>query len=195
MTDQNKIVASETAVLCMDYQHDIASIIAEKQPEIFKQATETLQIARGMKMKVIYISVQFRPGYPEVGVHNKLFAALSQSGRLVMGTPGAQIHEAVHPQEGDILISKKRVSAFAGSDLEVVLRANGIRTLVLFGISTSGVVLSTLRQAADMDFNCYVLRDLCADLDPEVHICLLDKIFPRQADVISSAEFKQRAAL
>ena len=80
-------------------------------------------------------------------------------------------------------MTKRRVSAFAGSDLDVLLRAGGIRSLVLAGIATSGVVLSTLRQAADLDFGLTVLADACADADAEVHRVLTEKVFPRQAEV------------
>ena len=79
---------------------------------------------------------------------------------------------------------KKRVSAFAGSDLAEVLRGGAIDTLVLTGIATSGVVLSTLRQAADLDYRLVVLHDGCADADPEVHRVLTEKVFPRQAEVL-----------
>jgi nicotinamidase-related amidase len=85
--------------------------------------------------------------------------------------------------------SKHRVGAFAGTDLDMILRAHDIDTLVLCGIATSGVVLSTLRHAADADYRIFVLRDCCSDQDSEVHGCLLDKVFPRQADVIDSAAF------
>ena len=54
-------------------------------------------------------------------------------------------------------------------------------SLVLTGIATSGVVLSTLRQAADLDYGLTVLVDACADADPEVHRVLTEKVFPRQA--------------
>jgi len=81
------------------------------------------------------------------------------------------------------------VSAFAGSDLDVVLRARGIEWLVLTGISTSGVVLSTLRAAADLDFAITVLRDGCADADPEVDRVLHEKVFPRQAEVTTVAKW------
>jgi nicotinamidase-related amidase len=57
---------------------------------------------------------------------------------------------------------------------------------VLCGIATSGVVLSTLREAADKDFRLTVLSDLRADFDTEIQRILIDKIFPRQADVITS---------
>jgi nicotinamidase-related amidase len=69
----------------------------------------------------------------------------------------------------------------------VVLRAGGIEALALCGIATSGVVLSTLRQAADLDYGLTVLRDACADSDDEVHRVLLDKVFPRQAEVVDVA--------
>ena len=65
----------------------------------------------------------------------------------------------------------------------MVLRAGGIDHLVLAGIATSGVVLSTLRQAADLDYRLTVLADGCLDADPEVHRVLTGKVFPRQADV------------
>ena len=65
----------------------------------------------------------------------------------------------------------------------------GIDHLVLAGIATRGVVLSTLRQAADLDYRLTVLADGCLDADPEVHQVLLGKIFPRQAEVIGVAEW------
>jgi nicotinamidase-related amidase len=88
-----------------------------------------------------------------------------------------------------VVVSKRRVSAFAGSDLDMVLRAGGLHSLVLAGIATSGVVLSTLRQAADLDYRLTVLADGCLDADPGVHQVLLEKVFPRQAEVVSIADW------
>ncbi len=87
------------------------------------------------------------------------------------------------------MVTKRRVSAFSGSDLEVVLRAGGINALVLAGIATSGVVLSTLREAADLDMSLAVLADACADADEEVHRVLLGKVFPRQAQVLTVGQW------
>ena len=67
----------------------------------------------------------------------------------------------------------------------VILRAKDIKHLVLTGVATSGVVLSTVREAADKDYRLTVLADACADSDGEVHRVLTTKVFPRQADVIS----------
>jgi nicotinamidase-related amidase len=87
------------------------------------------------------------------------------------------------------VVTKRRVSAFSGSDLDVVLRAAEVDTIVLTGIATSGVVLSTAREAADRDFSLVVLSDGCLDADPEVHRVLTEKIFPRQADVMTVADW------
>lgn len=132
---------------------------------------------------MIYVAVGFRAGYPEVSARNKSFRAVRQSGTLADGDPGTRIHPDVSPQPGEVVVTKKRVSGFTGSDLEVVLRARGVDSLVLTGIVTSGVVLSTLRQAADLDFGLTVLADGYLDGDPEVHRVLTEKVFPRQADV------------
>jgi nicotinamidase-related amidase len=88
-----------------------------------------------------------------------------------------------------VVVTKRQVSAFVGSDLDVLLRARAIDHLVLAGIATSGVVLSTLRQAADLDYRLTVLADGCLDADPEVHQVLVGKVFPRQAEVTSLAEW------
>jgi nicotinamidase-related amidase len=58
---------------------------------------------------------------------------------------------------------------------------------VLSRFATSGVVLSTLRQAADLDFSLTVLSDGCADADAELHRVLCEKLFPRQAQVLTVA--------
>ena len=61
-------------------------------------------------------------------------------------------------------------------------------------MATSGVVLSTVRQAADLDYRLVVLADGCLDADPEVHRVLTEKVFPRQADVLTVADWIQRTA-
>ena len=103
-----------------------------------------------------------------------------------------KIHPDVAPQQAEVTVVKRRISAFTGSDLEVVLRAKGIQHLILTGISTSGVVLSTTREAADKDYRLTILADCCADGDEEVHRVLTTKVFPRQAEVIGVEEWMGR---
>ena len=83
---------------------------------------------------------------------------------------------------------KHRVNAFFGTDLDMILRSRGIDTLILMGHATSGVILSTVRYAADADYQLIVIEDGCADRDSEVHTLLMEKVFPRQATVTSSKD-------
>lgn len=147
-----------------------------------------LAAARATGAMVGYIVVGFRPGYPEVSANNRSFATVRESGRFVHDAPGTEIHSALPPQDGDVVITKHRVGAFAGTDLAMILRAGRIDTLILAGIATSGVVLSTVRHAADADYRIVVAADCCGDADPEVHRCLMDKVFPRQGTVVTAAQ-------
>jgi nicotinamidase-related amidase len=172
----------------MDVQQGIVDRFADDD-EYLPRLAAAVEAARAAEIPVIYVIVGFRAGHPEVSERNKSFAAISGSGRFADGDPGSVIHPAVAPGGSDLIVTKRRVSAFTGSDLEVVLRAGGIDGLVLAGIATSGVVLSTLRQAADLDYRLTVLADGCLDADPEVHRVLTEKVFPRQADVVSVADW------
>jgi nicotinamidase-related amidase len=99
------------------------------------------------------------------------------------------VHADLAPAAGEVTVVKRRVSAFTGSDLEVILRAYDVQHIVLTGIATSGVVLSTLREAADKDYSISVIADCCADRDEEVHKILTTKVFINQSEVLSLAEW------
>jgi nicotinamidase-related amidase len=171
-----------TALLVMDVQNNIASRF-EGNEEVLLPFQKSVEAARRHTIPVIFVRVAFREGYPEVSPRNKAFSALSRFGGMI--DTAMQIHKTVQPQPGEPVVTKRRVSAFTGSDLEVILRSRQIDTLILSGISTSGVVLSTLREAADKDFALTVLSDACLDADPEVHRVLMEKVFPRQAEVLT----------
>ena len=178
MDNQN----GKTALLVMDLQYGIVSRFAENI-EVLQPFQRVVEAARQNRIPVIFVRVGFSEGYPEVSPYNKIFSAISKSGGMTLMDSSTQIHESVLPKPNEPIITKFRISAFAGSNLEVILRAQQIDTLVLSGISTSGVVLSTVREAADKDYSITVLSDACLDADPEVHGVLMEKVFPRQADV------------
>jgi nicotinamidase-related amidase len=179
---------SETALLIMDVQQGIVARIAD-QDDYLAGLAGAADAARAAGIRVIYVTIAFREGHPEISPRNKSFSAVAGSGQFTDSDPGTDIHPAVAPGPDDLIVTKLRVSAFAGSDLEVVLRGGGIDSLVLTGIATSGVVLSTLRQAADLDYRLTVLADGCRDGDDEVHRVLTEKVFPRQADVTTIASW------
>lgn len=174
----------KTALLVMDLQNGIVSRFAEKK-EVLHPFQKAIEAARQNNIPVIFVRVGFSEGYPEVSPQNKFFSAISKYGGMTVSDEATQIHKAVQPKENEPVITKYRISAFAGSNLEVILRAKQIDTLVLSGISTSGVVLSTVREASDKDFSITILSDACLDADPEVHRVLMEKVFPRQAEVQS----------
>jgi nicotinamidase-related amidase len=182
------IEPSRTALLVMDLQADILPRLGDKAGPLLERTTGVIAAARKARVPIVYVVVGFRPGYPEISPRNASFAAVSQSGRLVVTTPGADIAPAVRPEPGDVVVVKHRVGAFLGTDLDMVLRAQRIETLVLLGIATSGVVLSTLRHGADADYGIVVVKDCCADADDEVHRVLTEKVFVRQATVVSADE-------
>jgi nicotinamidase-related amidase len=180
-----------TALVAMDCQAGIVSIYAKPPEEFVERASNVLRAARSAGMPVIQVQVGFRPGFPEVSDRNKLFAAIKSSSehqKLFEGAAGA-IHPALGPEPGDIVVTKHRVSAFAGTDLSMLLRAMEIDALILFGIATSGVVLSTLLEACDADYRVAVIADCCADLDAELHGTLLNRLFPRRAEVMAASDF------
>ena len=179
----------KTAVLIMDYQNDIVGMLPEeKQKSLLGNASKILSASREQGIPVIYIVVRFRNGYPEVCHRNKGFSLLKNSERLIEGSDGAEIHSSVEPLYDELIITKRRVGAFSTTELETILRAKGITTLVLFGVSTSGVVLSTVRWAADMDYSLFVVSDASADQDNEVHRVLVEKVFQKQATVMTTRE-------
>jgi nicotinamidase-related amidase len=184
----DRLDPTTTALLVMDFQTLIVEGFAEGQEQLLDRTSRLISAARNAYVNVLYVVVGFRPGHPEINPHNPVFAPVRTSGLFASGTPGTEIHPAVAPMPEEVIVTKHRVSAFTGTDLDMVLRANGIHTLILAGIATSGVVLSTLRHAADADYQIVVASDCCSDRDPEVHRVLLEKVFPRQAKVMSSEE-------
>jgi nicotinamidase-related amidase len=187
MVDTNK--TAHTALLIMDVQAGIADYFV-KSGDLLQRLGTAINAARAAHIPVIYAVVTFRKDYPEISPDNKSFAGIRNYRSPAQETTAAElIHPAIAPQPSDIVVTKRRISAFTGSDLELILRSQGIRHLVLGGVATSGVVLSTVREAADKDYILTVLSDCCAEGDEEVQKVLLSKVIPRQADVVTAEEW------
>ena len=178
-----------TALLLCDFQNGIAG--RPGMEDAVEAASRALATARERGIPVLFVRVAFRPGYPEIAASNLSFAARAASAgdTMLVDSPYTQVVDALAPRPDEPVVIKKRISAFAGSDLEVLLRGLGAEELVIAGIATSGVMLSTVRQAADLDYRLTVLADACADADPEVHRVLTEKVFPRQATVTTVADW------
>lgn len=188
MTDEISFDPRTTAVLAMDFQTLIIDGYAADRESLLSRTARLLAAARDARIMVIHVVVGFRPGFPEVSARNMSFRGIKESGRFAAGDANAAIQPALAPKPDEAVVTKHRVGAFAGTDLDMILRANGIETLLLTGIATSGVVLSTLRHAADADYRLVAVADCCSDKDAEVHRVLVERIFPRQAIVASADE-------
>jgi len=182
---------NNTALLVMDMQAGIVPMLQGMAPALLGNVSKAIASARVKKIPVIYVVVGFRQGMPEVSTNNKGFAPSKERMAGMNMADFMTVHPDIAPQAGELIITKRRVSSFTGSDLEVVLRAFGIQHVVLTGIATSGVVLSTTREASDKDYKITILSDGCADGDEEVHRVLMTKVFPRQADVIMVEEWSK----
>ncbi|MDE2844146.1 MAG: cysteine hydrolase [Chloroflexota bacterium] len=183
---------STTALLIADFYAEMMNSIPHAIERGVVARTQALQqAARNAGIMVCYSATVFRPGYPEISERNKTFSQRKASGQPAISDPIQVIHESVTPVEGEVVAGKHRVNAMFGTDLEMSLRANNIETLIILGYATSGVVLSTTRYASDADFRLIIVEDCCSDQDPEVHDFLTQRIFPRQADVVQSADVIQ----
>ena len=167
MTEQISISRDKLAVLIMDYQNrQLSNFSEEFQKDILGKANEVLATARQKGIPVIYVEV-------------------------LRGerTPDREIHNDITPKAGEIVLTKSRTGPFSTTNLDEVLKKQGIETLVLMGISTSGCVITTVRWASDIDYKLVVLSDCCADQDDEIQRVLMEKLIPRQATVVTSQQF------
>jgi nicotinamidase-related amidase len=179
---------TNTALLVMDMQQGILDGYPGAAPLLAKVA-KAIAGARAQQIPVIYAVIGFRNGAPEVSPNNKSLSARKAGFGAINMEYFMKVHLDIAPQEEDITVIKRRVSAFTGSDLEVILRSLNVQHLVLTGIATGGVVLATLIEATDKDYRLTVLSDCCADPEEEVHQLLLTKIFSKRAGILTVEEW------
>ncbi|HTP23353.1 MAG TPA: cysteine hydrolase [Solirubrobacteraceae bacterium] len=177
------------ALLVMDYQNGVVDMLGEPE-DLLSRAASALDTIRRAGGVVGYVRVAFEDAdlaaFPPTSGMGARVAASGQA--LHNDSPSTAVHDRVAPREGDIIVRKVRVGAFSTTDLDAQLRERGVDTLILAGISTSGVVLSTVRDASDRDYRVLVLEDATADREDDIHSFLIERIFPRQAEVITVAD-------
>jgi nicotinamidase-related amidase len=180
-----------TALLVMDYQAGLVGRLSGAE-DLLSRVADAIAAVRSHGGQIGYVRVAFDDSdFDAIPAHSMMAPTVAAAGRaLHSDSPATAVHDSVAPEPGDIVVRKTRVGAFSTTDLHDQLRDRGITTLILAGISTSGVVLSTVRDAADRDYEVVVLADASADPQPGIHDFLTEKIFPRQAHVITTAELK-----
>jgi len=171
-----------TALLVLDMQSSVLQMLPDAN-NLLGNVSKAIAKAREQNSKVIYVILSFRPNAPEISPNNTGFMQFKENILNIDLNEWEKIDERVAPLEDDIIIIRRRMSAFTGSDLEVVLRSLSITHLALAGFASRGVVLSTAREAADKDYKVTVLSDCCADTEADVHKFLMEKVFIWGADV------------
>lgn len=191
MSDTPKLDPARTALLLMDYQPGIVERVPEPEA-LIERAQTALAAARAAGATVGYVRVAFTDAEMEAMPEGAPMARVRQMPREFVHAdePTTEVDPRVAPRDGDIVVRKTRVGAFGTTDLDEQLRARGIDTLVLAGISTSGVMISTVCDAHDRDYRLFVLADATADPEPETHAFLTETFFPKRGEVIEVANLE-----
>ncbi|MFC5831445.1 cysteine hydrolase family protein [Nonomuraea insulae] len=180
-----------TALLAMDFQNGIVASVPEPDA-LVERVGGVIADVRAAGGTIGYVRVAFTENdWAAVPETNKTFSGVATAKMMHHEAAATQIDARIAPEDGDITVRKTRFGWGLTTDLHQQLRDRDIDTLILSGISTSGVVLSTLIDVADRDYRVYVLADGVADHDPEVHRVLLDKVFPSRAHLVDSAALQE----
>jgi nicotinamidase-related amidase len=194
-----KVEAKTTALLVMDCQNDIVheegglaawgfAAQVEKRG-IVARVREVISAARKAGIPVIHVTVAFRRDRADVIDNCGFFHAVREMPVLQEGSWGAAIHDDLRPEPEDFIVVKRRISAFAGTTLDLVLRSLGRSTLVLTGVATNFVVEGTTRDACDAGYQVVVLEDCCAAASEEMHRFSVEKVLALLATVTTSGEW------
>jgi nicotinamidase-related amidase len=167
-----------TAVIAVHMQNDVvtpagafagffAAQVAERQ--VIARTKELLDAARACGATTVYTRVAWQPGYPDLVVNSPLLGVVTQTQCLVDGTEMAQIVPELTPEPTDLVITHQRVGGFSATQLDVLLRARGIDTIVFAGVATNASVETTARQSSDLGYRTIVVADACAAADTASH--------------------------
>ena len=178
------IAPAQTALVVMHYQTDILGLFPSVAPALLANTRTLCDAARGKGVSVYFANLRFSPGYPEVSALKKNGQGIKQLGLFIDDQTSPELGR----QDNEPLIIAHRASVFFGTDLEVRLSAQGIDSLIMVGIASTGVVLSSVAYASDADFRLYTVKDCCYDPDQVVHDHLFSTAFDSRTTVLSLAD-------
>ncbi|MCC8395231.1 cysteine hydrolase [Paraburkholderia sp. MMS20-SJTR3] len=172
---------AHTALLVMHYQTDILGLFPAVAPALLANTRRLCDAARAKGVAVYFANLRFSPGYPEVSPLNRNGQGIKRLGLFIDDRTAPELGQ----RADEPLIAAQRASVFFGTDLQARLSARGIDTLIMVGIASTGVVLSSLSYASDADFRLYTVKDCCYDPDPVVHDHLFATAFDSRSIVLS----------
>jgi nicotinamidase-related amidase len=139
-------------------KHSTIANLAKRQEEIRREGG-----------RVVHVHLGFAPDYADHPARSKLLAGARAGGILKLGTQSTTIVDGVAPVGDDIVIVKKRISAFHGTSLELALRSLGVTDIIIAGVATDLAVQSAARDAHDRDFGVEIAADACAAASDDDH--------------------------
>ncbi len=178
------IAPAHTALIVMHYQTDILELFPSVAPTLLANTRKLCDAARAKGVSVYFANLRFSRGYPEVSPLNKNGQGIKQLGLFVDDQPSPELGR----QANEPLVIAHRASVFFGTDLEARLCAHGVDSLIMVGIASTGVVLSSVAYASDADFRLYTVKDCCYDPDQVVHDHLFSTAFESRTTVLSLAD-------
>lgn len=176
---------STTAVVAVHVQNDIVGAQGAFAPFFRAEIERTgvldavgriLDAARAAGAAVVYTRVAWAHDYSDLNPNSPLLGMVVQNGCLAEGSAGAAVVEELTPREGDVVVTHKRVTGFADSELDAVLRAAGVDTVVFCGVATNASVEGTARAASDLGYRTVVVADACSAATPGAHQASLESL-------------------
>lgn len=174
-----KMQQQKAVYLVLDMQNDLVHDNGPSGPgplgkqvrerELISKTAAAIAKARKAGILVGFVRVGFSAGYPECPPASPIFGPARENGIFKLGTWGTEIHPSLEQKEGDIQVTKNRVSPFYATNLVAQLRAQNISRIYCSGVSTQAVVQATVRDAHDRDYEVIVLEDCCAAHDLVEH--------------------------
>ena len=190
---------TKTALLLIDLQKEVLDPkgtlnedLPRFLPRMLEATRELVSWARQRQLPVIWVRMGFRPGYVDAS-RSIRGSAMARAGLLLDGSWGAEIVDDVGRLDDDVVITKKRTSAFFQTDLDFVLRGLGVDRLVIGGTSTHWAVESTVRDAEALDYDVVVVSDATGSRQAEFHESSLRCISRRFGKVMTAREAMELA--
>ena len=193
------IAPSRTAVLVIDIQVDFASPqgalgayvdMAVVQPAV-AAAQRLVETARAAGTLVIFVGLFTSPETDSSAWKERMRRRGgdpdNESALCRSGWPGSDFY-GPQPAEGELVVKKTRYSGFVGTDLDARLKALGVDTLVVAGLTTECCVDSTVRDAFGLDYHVFVAADACAAYEVDIHAASLKVMELNSAILTSTAE-------
>ncbi len=157
----------KTCIITLDIINDICHSDGKlaryadriKESKVIHHINDVLAWGCQNDILIIHVRLGFRSNYQDGSVVSPIFKLSKEKQLLKISEWGSQFCDTLDRNENDVEIVKHRVSAFYGTDLDLILRANKIEKLVLTGVATNNALELTAREAHDRDYAVTIVSD------------------------------------